>query len=219
MVAITVVLAFLFFITVDMIVLKLNGKTHPAFEKDADETRSLIFNMNFEMPKDVLISKGHTMIKKLSHGLLQIGIDDFIQNLLKNFSLSKNIEAGKRLNVGDTIFESSAGNKIIKLRSPVAGVIKSAAGYNNGNVKNASSLHFIIEPEHIDDNNSFLSGVNAVNWMKGELIKLEDFLTEHSGMPDLAGVTMYDGGKMLENNIELIIVNNIDEFEKEFLKI
>jgi len=219
MVAITVVLAFLFFITVDIIVLKVNGKTHPAFEKDVAETGSLIFNLNLEMPKDVLISKGHTMIKKLSQGLLQVGIDYFILRFLKNISLSENIVPGKILKRGDIIFKGSIINKPVKIYSPVDGIIKFVNADQTRNNKSMSGLNLIILPDNPNIHSSFLSGAKAVNWMNEELVKLEDFLTAHSGKPDLAGMTMYDGGKPVENSIELIIENNVEDFENLFLTI
>lgn len=219
MVAISVVLAFLFFISVDMLILKLNGKVHPAFEKDTSETGSIIFNTNIEIPKEILISEGHTWIKKLSRGLIQIGIDNFIQPYLKNIHASESIKPGKELKKGEIIIEGSIGNKNIKFLSPIDGIIKSLNYSRKENKARDPYLDWqlMIQPENSIEQNSFLSGSKAVSWMKEEFLKLEDFLTAHSGQTDLAGVTMYDGGKPVENKVESIIENNIEEFQDKFI--
>ena len=102
---------------------------------------------------------------------------------------------------GDVIFEGAIGNKKLKFRSPVNGVVKAINSnpsiekfldpYDDWNVE-LSSKDFTCGKE------LYFSGSEALNWLKQEFIKLDGFLMKHFAGPELAGVTMYDGGKIVE---------------------
>ena len=78
MVAIFVLTMFLLFLSVDLIVLKIQGKYHPAFEPSLPQFDSAIFSRNsFSIPSNIFISKGHTWLRKNNDGLVSIGIDEF----------------------------------------------------------------------------------------------------------------------------------------------
>jgi hypothetical protein len=62
-------------------------------------------------------------------------------------------------------------------------------------------------------------GSNAVNWMKNEFKKLKDFLVMNSVKTELAGVTMYDGGNVMEGAIANLDENTAKDFEAMFLSL
>ena len=221
MVAISVVLAFLSFILIDIAVLKFQGKTHPAFENPAEEKIAPIFVNGFDLPEGVFLSKGHTWVKKLPYNLYQIGIDNFILQTFKEITVTNVSEFGSELKRGDIIMEVKAGNKILKFRSPLDGIIKSI---NNITQEENKILNPYVQWQVMlrplnekEDRNKLLSGKKASVWLNEQFKKLEEFISIHAGNLELAGTTMYDGGKLVDNASALILESNIEDFEKEFL--
>ena len=119
MVAIFVLTLFLLFISVDLIVLKTQGKYHPAFEPSSPQFDSSIFDRNsFPIPSNIFFSKGHTWLKRNNDGLISIGIDEFGMMALGALSIFNCAQAGKELKRGEMIFEGAYGNKRAKFLSP-----------------------------------------------------------------------------------------------------
>ena len=223
MVAIFVLTLFLLFISVDLIVLKIQGKYHPAFEPSSAQFDSSIFDRNsFPIPSNIFFSKGHTWLKTNNDGLISIGIDEFGMMALGALSIFNCAPAGTELKRGEIIFEGAYGNKKVKFLSPINGIIKSV----NENIlgKKISNPYETwgvqIDSDNFSDNKKmFLSGKEASNWIKKESIKLKDFIISHSLKTDLAGATMFDGGSLSNDTISLLVDNSVIDFEKEFLSL
>ena len=221
MVALFVLGIFLFFIVLDFIVLKSQGKTHPAFEKVLSiPATSMLPGMEIVIPRGILLTKGHVWMKKNKSGLIKLGIDEFINKALGKISIQNNFSAGQKLNTGDVLFEGRIGNKKLMFHSPVNGIVKST---NSSPANKESSkpygnwcIELISNDIAVGKGISF-SGNNALNWLKQEFIKLDSFLMKQAAGQELAGVTMYDGGNIIENASFELIKNNAEAFEKEFL--
>ena len=221
MVAIFVLTAFLFIISVDMVVLKIQGKNHPAFEPSFSQYDLSIFNKNsFTIPSNIFFSKGHTWIKKDEEGLIDIGIDSLGATALGTLSVLKCAEVGKELKRGEVIFEGSFGNRVIKFLSPLNGIVKSVntdiIGKKISNPYETWGVQ-LISNEFSENMKMFLSGSEALSWMKKEFIKLKSFIDSHSLNVELAGVTMYDGGSLYNGASSLLVDKTANDFENEFL--
>ena len=126
MVAIFVLAVFLSVLSLDLIVLRLQGKYHPAFEPSLSQYKFPVYDGNvITIPSNLLFSKGHTWLKKKKDGLLEVGIDPFGTTALGLLSIQKFAESGKVIKRGSMIFEGSYGNKSVKFLSPVNGIVKS----------------------------------------------------------------------------------------------
>jgi glycine cleavage system H lipoate-binding protein len=223
MVAIFVLTLFLFLILVDLIVLKIQGKYHPAFEPLLPQYDSLVFDRSsFVIPSNTFFSKGHTWLKKNSDGLISIGIDEFGSMALGALSILNYAPLGKELKRGEVIFEGAYGNKTVKFLSPLNGIVKSV----NENIlgKKISNPYEtwgvqIASKDFLDHQKSFLSGTEASNWIKKEYIKLKSFINSHSPNIELAGTTMFDGGSLSNDTISSLTDRSADDFEKEFLSL
>ncbi len=170
MVAIFVLTAFLFILSVDLIVLKIQGKNHPAFEPLFPQYSLSYDGNSFTIPSNTVFTKGHTWLKKNKDGLIIIGIDSFGTTALGNLSVLKCAEVGTKLNHGEMIFEGSYGNKKIKSISKEA--MDFLMGYNwPGNVReleNAIERAMVVGkfssitvddlPFHVSRNNFELAG-------------------------------------------------------------
>lgn len=223
MVAIFVLTMFLLFLSVDLLVLKIQGKYHPAFEPLFPQLDSAVFGSNsLSVPSNISFSKGHTWLKKNSDGLISIGIDEFGTMALGPLSLLNCAAVGRELKRGEIIFEGAYGNKRVKFLSPINGIVKSV----NKNIlgKKISNPYEtwgvqIVSDEFSDNKEMFLSGKEAFNWIKKESIKLKDFIANHSLKTDLDGTTMFDGGSLYNDMTSSLVDNSISDFEKEFLSL
>lgn len=223
MVAISVLSAFLIVIAVDLIVLKVQRKNHPAFEPSFSQIEFQISNGNvFTFPSNIFFSKGHTWHKKNKEGLLEIGIDPFGWTALGALSILKCAEPGAEVKRGTMLFEGCYGNKNIKFLSPVSGIIKSV---NNNIIGKKISDPFaawgiqLISKDSPKNKDLFFIGIEALNWMKNEFSRLKTFIETHSSKIELAGETMYDGGSLSNDLAGLLDNQSINDFEKEFLSL
>ena len=223
MVAIFVLAVFLSFISIDLIVLKIQGKYHPAFEPAFFKIDLSEFDGNtFTIPSDIFFSKGHTWLKRNAEGLITIGIDTFGTVALGAISIINCAAEGKELKCGDIIFEGIYGNKAVKFLSPVNGRVKSVntniIGKNISNPYDAWGVQLSSKDFH-ENSGRFFTGIEAANWMKKEFIKLKMLINSHSPNVELAGATMYDGGRLTNDAVSSLMNKSAIDFEKEFLSL
>ncbi|MFA7418351.1 MAG: hypothetical protein WCZ90_01600 [Melioribacteraceae bacterium] len=222
MVAIFVLTAFLFILAVDLIVLKIQGKNHPAFELSPPQYSLSYDGNSFTIPSNMVFTKGHTWLKKNKDGLISIGIDSFGTTALGNLSVIKCAKVGTELKRGEMIFEGSYENKIVKFLSPINGVVKSVnSNIIGGGITNPYETWGVqLSSNDFNENrNKFLTGNDALGWMEIEFIKLKSFITSHSPNIELAGETMYDGGTLTNDIASSLVEQSVNDFEKEFLSL
>lgn len=223
MVAIFVLVVFLSLLTIDLIVLKIQGKYHPAFEPSLSQYDFPIYDGKIiTIPSNLFFSKGHTWLKKNKDGLLEIGVDPFGTTALGALSIQKCAESGEEIKRGSMIFEGSYGNKTVKFLSPVNGIVKSintdiigkeiSDPYKDWGVQ-------LISKDSTENGDLFFTEGEALKWMKKEFIKLKGFITDNSPNVELAGETMYDGGLLSNDAIALLVNKSVNDFEKEFLSL
>lgn len=218
MTALFVVLTFILFIAIDMLVLKAQKKKHPAFIGAEDKP---VFNTrNIAHPENVFISKGHLWVKAIDDNNAKIGIDDFVIKALGAIKLLPAVNEGNIVNKGDTIFTGQGNNFKISFRSPIKCIIK--------NINKPESFSHLKDPFNnwvleISSNEltallpQLKSGGELTNWLKQEFTRLKDFVSANSQSPELAGVTMQDGGNIVEGVLSLMDKNVIKSFEEQFL--
>ncbi|HMN49379.1 MAG TPA: hypothetical protein PKD67_09600 [Ignavibacteriaceae bacterium] len=223
MVAIFVLSMFLFLLSVDLIVLKIQGKNHPAFEPSFSQYDLLnIDRDSFAIPSDILLSKGHTWLKNNKDGFIHIGIDEFAAEALGSLSILNFPPIGKELKRGDTLFEGSYGDKIVKFKSPINGIVKSVntdiIGQKISNPYETWGVR-LSSKNFAEDQRMFFQGSEAISWMKKESLKLKNFINAHTPKVELAGATMFDGGQRTNSMISLLVDQSVNDFEKEFLSL
>lgn len=218
MVALFVVLTFIVFLLVDFIVLKAQKKEHPAFVSLS------VFNKgSIILPAGYFLSKGHTWITKVKGDLVRMGVDDFILKAFKSLTVTPVKKEGDKIKAGEAIFEAKSGNHTVSLRSPVSGEI---TGINRNLAEKLISdpydLDWLIQVQPDSFSNEIISlktGEAAVNWLKSEFTRFKDFVHAQSSVPELAGVTMADGGNIVEGVLKNFEDNTIRKFEEQFLSL
>jgi glycine cleavage system H protein len=222
MVALFVVLTFILFITIDLIVLQARKKKHPAYKPSSHLAERLVFDYStISVPKDIYLSKGHTWAKKNEYGLVKVGIDDFVIKSLGNFYITKIYEPGTVIKKGDIIFEGDFNSHHFNFRSPVDGVIKIVnPGVMGKKITDPYGDDWgvlLLAPEYEENKYLLFTGEELKSWMKKEFKRLREFLGSRSVKPGLAGVTMQDGGNIVEGALSLVTDEGVKDFEKEFL--
>lgn len=212
MVALFVVLTFLFFIILDLLVLKAQGKEHPAFAVK-------VFNKKFFFPKEALISTGHIWLQQIQNGLLKLGIDEFVLKAFGKLNLIPLKNEGEQINKGEPFLKAVFGNRTVVFRAPVDGKIS----FVNKNLSNkvvedcyGDDWAVTIEPKSFNISN-FKKSNDAIKWLHEEFLRFKDFVAAKAGEPELAGVTLQDGGNIVEGVLRSFDDNTIKEFEEQFL--
>lgn len=222
MVAIFVLVTFLLFIAIDMVVLKVQRKKHPAFTEGTSIADIAVFTKEaFMAPIDLFISKAHTWAQKNEYGLIKVGVDEFVTKSMGNISFTRLAEPDKQIKRGDVIFEGTAGMKTFKFRSPVSGTVK----FTNPEVLNKKITDpygedwgvLVAADDFNESKKQLFSGNEVKSFMKNEFSRLKDFLHEHTLRPELAGATMLDGGNVVEGVVSSINPKGLEDFEKDFL--
>lgn len=215
MVALFVVLTFLFFILIDLLVLKAQGKEHPAFAVK-------VFDKRFFFPTESILSTSHLWLQKAQNGLYKLGIDEFILKALGKLHLIPLKTEGESVNKGEPILQAVFGNRTITFRAPVDGSIK----FVNKNIQEklvddpyGDDWAMLIEPKtNLLLSTAFLkTGNDAIKWLHDEFNRFKDFVAAKAGQPELAGITLQDGGNIVEGVLRSFDDNAIKEFEEQFL--
>ena len=231
MVALYVLLGFILLLVIDAFVIRAEKKYHPAFKKKYEIVENVVFdNISVAVPADSYISKGHTWAELLGNGLVKVGVDEFVLKSIGKFIVTKISKPGTLVKKGDPVIEVKLGEKTINLHSPIDGTIN----YINDAIigKNISDPYgedwgVIMSPINFDKNAASLrTNENVVEWMKSEFLKLKLYLRDslvQTYLPDgnaqLAGATMFDGGKIVEGAVSQLNQKSIKKFEDEFLTV
>ena len=168
-------------------------------------------------PSGYLLSKYHTWAHP-EENTIKVGIDNFAVKALGKIFVKNIVNPGNAVKKGDTIIEGEVHGRQINFKSPVNGTIKVVNKLLFGNtVKDAYGKDWGLIIEKSGNGESLLSGSQAHHWIKKEMRKLKDFLAESSFAPEAVGVTMYDGGNIVEGVLSSLNSDVIGDFEKEFL--
>lgn len=227
MVALFVLLTFVLIISINLIVTKVREKRIPVFEEGFEATAQPVFTKeSIYVPQGLYYSKGHTWLNFTEDGKLKLGIDDFLNKVLKPSKINVLVSEGSKIKRGEPIFEIFTNISKVKVYSPVDGVI---TNLNRNVLENPSLIrenpyreNWFAEIEPADVKvviPSFKIGKEVVAWMKEEVNRFKDLLAHLSPRPSLVGATLYDGGNIVEGVAKLLDEESISKFEEEFLKI
>lgn len=221
MVALFVVLTFVLFIVVDLFVVKSQKKHHPAFSvsHSFQESHAMFNKKSFLLPQGVMLTKLHVWLNKINDEKVRIGIDDFVMKALGGVKVVPAVEMGSFVERGQVVFNAAVNNKKIQFKAPIEGTV---VGVNNTNneITDPYNNDWVLEiiPKNGDaKQTNVIKYEEAFDWIKSEFKRLKDFIIEQSTQPTLAGVTMYDGGNLVEGVVSYLGDEAITKFEKEFL--
>jgi glycine cleavage system H lipoate-binding protein len=168
-------------------------------------------------PAGYLISNFHTWAYPVEK-TVKVGIDNFAVKALGNIFIKNIADPGKTVKKGDTIMQAEVHGQKINFKSPVSGTIKAINNllFNNS-IKDAYGKDWGLLIEKEGNGESLMTGNQAQHWLKKEMRRLKDFLAESSFAPEAVGVTMYDGGNIIEGVLSSLSIKVIPDFEEQFL--
>ena len=224
MVALYVLLGFILLLVIDFFIIRAEKKYHPAFKKSYEVVENVVFdNLSVTVPADSYVSRGHTWAELQGNGMLKIGIDEFVLKSMGKFVVTNITKAGTLLKKGDIIIEAKLGDKDLNFRSPVDGTINFVNDDLIGKVISdpyGEDWGIMVLPVNFETNAASLKvNEKVIDWMKNEFIRLKNYIVENSVKPQLAGVTMLDGGKLIEGAVAQLDKESVKKFEDEFLAI
>lgn len=219
MVVILLLIAIAVMVLIDIFVIRAKSSKLAGIQ-----TSPTVFNRrSIIAPEGFYFSKGHIWAKIMDKDKIKAGIDDFVIHALGKLQISEIIPAGTKIKKGDVMIKGKFDSKSVNFFSPVDGVVDTINKDIIGKVvSDPYNNDWGVVIKTSDSNNSLSSlflGVNAVNWMKNEFKKLKEFLVMNSYKPELVGVTMYDGGNVVEGAIANLDENSMKDFEAMFLSL
>lgn len=168
-------------------------------------------------PEGYFISKYHTWAQPVGNAL-NVGIDIFAMKALGKILIKNIVSPGSLVKKGQIIMTGEVHSKQINFRSPVNGTIRKINNLLvNNSIKDAYGGDWIISLEENNGLTDLLAGKQAEHWLKKEMRRLKDFLALSSFIPEAAGVTLYDGGNIVEGALSSLSTDTIPDFEEQFL--
>ena len=177
-----------------------------------------------EQYHDKYLSNGHAWLRKKSSADVLVGIDGFLQKLTGTLNEIKVPVTGSEIKVGDPLFRLFMGSRAVQVNAPVAGKVAAVNWKLIGAKPYAITLPddpvWLVKLQSNDaiiEDDTLLANDQAVRWLRDETNRLMDFLSDQSQQPELAGITLADGGIPVHGALQLLSAEGLEMFEKEFL--
>jgi glycine cleavage system H protein len=214
MVVLFVILTLAVAITIELMIAKSKAK-----EPKVSVSSIPVFNKaSMFIPGDYLLSKYHVWLKEETSGI-KAGIDNFILKATDNIKISRIAKEGLSVKEGDVLFNANVNGTDMSFKSPVNGKVKKVNNNLLGkNIEEPYGKDWALEIETENfDRTGLMSLDNAKHWLRSELRRFKDFLSETAYFNETAGVTMYDGGNITEGVLSKMESKVVKEFEEKFL--
>ena len=224
MVALFVVATIIVFLVIEYFVQRAEKR-----KKAVAPANEVASKARFILPKDYFFGKGHVWVELLSGGSARLGLDDFVQKIVGRIDDVNFIPVNSDVAKGDKLFTLQQGQKTVSFRAPISGRVVS---FNEELVNSPDVLRkkpyadgwvAIVEPSNLDEIRSLPKGTDAAQWLREEIKRFRNFITEQvgrsglAGVPSPAGVTLMDGGIPVEGAMEHSSSEVWQRFEKDFL--
>jgi len=168
--------------------------------KTASRPSDVVTIKGFDMPMDYYFHNGHAWAKIESGGYFRVGLDDFA---LKVFGKADGLDLplmGKQLDQNAVGWGLKRKGNTADVRSPVGGVIVEVNPRVRENPQMANRqpygegwLFLVRTPEIKRTAEKLMSGTAGVDWVSGEISRLENMIEE------AAGPLAADGGYLTED--------------------
>jgi glycine cleavage system H lipoate-binding protein len=175
------------------------------------------------IPKGLYFDKTHTWAFMDRSGKVEVGINDFLQNITGKPSRIEMKKPGEKVRKGEHLLTIVQQGKRLNIYSPVSGIVQTV----NENLNDKPSLLntapytegwvYRIEPANwLRETQFMLIADQTADWMKKEFVRLKDFLTTTYGQTQLAPI-MQDGGSIKGNILEGADPGVWEDFQNRFI--
>jgi len=180
-----------------------------------------------KIPQGIYFNRYHTWTHLDKSGAAKVGLDDFLQRVIGNMSLTTTKKPGESLKKGELLTTIKQNGKSLRLYSPISGTVLET---NPGLIENPAVINSDpyeqgwicqIKPTNwVKDTQTYYLAEQATEWANKELIRFKDFLSigamrKYSTEPSM--VLLQDGGEIRENVLSELPVEVWENFQEEFL--
>ncbi len=173
-------------------------------------------------PMDLFVDSAHSWIRMMADGTLRVGLDAFLGEALGRVDAVRLPEEGTSVSRGDTLFTIKMGDKLLKIPSPVNGVISTrntlaieapatvtSDPYGLGWVLaiRSDNQKEALAPLHV--------GRGALGFLRQETTRLADFFTMRAGQTSAA--FLGDGGLPQRGAVSTLDAEGVAAFAEAFL--
>jgi glycine cleavage system H lipoate-binding protein len=213
MVVLLIILTFIAAILIEMYI----ERTKEPAEVVSTASPKVFTKKNLFIPDGYKISSQHIWINQSGKDY-KIGLDNFIIDALGQIYVKQIRQAGEKIDKGDIIATVNISGRTLHFRSPISGVINYVnPKLMNSAVKDPYYEDYLYSVAQVNEKpEMLLFGNEAVNWIKSEFRRLKEFLADTPYKP--VGVTMYDGGNVVEGIVSSLDDDSLLQFEETFLK-
>lgn len=207
---------------------QLSGKHKGIITQIKDAVSNLSASI-LRIPQGIFYNKFHTWTHLEESGEAKVGMDDFLQHLTGEISLSQIKSPGEKIVKGETMTQIDKNGKQLSVLSPISGVIISSNPnlYENPGIINEDPYKmgwiYKIKPTNWKaETHSYFMAEEATSWARSELDRFKDFLTrgpmqKYSADPSM--VLLQDGGEIKDNLLGDLPEEVWHDFQKEFLSV
>jgi glycine cleavage system H protein len=176
-------------------------------------------------PKGIFFAKSHTWLNLFPTGVVRLGVDDFIDRLMKNPAIEFLKASGDSVKRGEPLLQLTDGAHTLTIRSPICGNILRV---NDELRDHPEGMHdalfysgwaFSIKPESVRELRTFLFGDEPQTWIREELGRFRDFLSGVNPSAQTAPIFLQDGGISVEGALNGVDEKGWKRFESEFLSV
>ncbi len=208
-----------------IVVLAIDVVFHRRWQKATSPSVAPGRGDSLHVPQGVFFHPGHTWARLQGDDSVNVGTDDFLQKALGPVDAVQLPAVGQKVTQGQPVILMTRAGRTVSVVSPVTGTVSSV----NERVLAEPALMshhpysdgwlFSVTPERLAENLGLLTvAESAVDWIRGEIVRLREFLVSHSPQPALVGETMLDGGLPAPGAVVELEPSALKDFENEFLR-
>jgi glycine cleavage system H protein len=204
--------------------LAINRKA--AMVKQLRSTLGILTAAILKIPEGLYFNRNHTWTFLERNGIAKIGLDDFLFHITGEVKMNPIFGPGDQIKKGDLILMADNGGKVLRIYSPVSGVI---TGTNPLLQQSPGSVLedpyglgwvYMIKPTHwIAETSSLYLAGEAIAWTKRELDKFKDFMASSMKKynPETSMLVLQDGGELIDRPLSELPDEVWQDFQKSFL--
>lgn len=176
------------------------------------------------LPAGLYFDKTHTWTFMEKDGQARVGIDDFLQHVVGNFTGVVMKDTGDKVKKSEHLVTLIHDGKQINLYSPVSGTIRAinTSLEKTPNMINSSPYEdgwlYMIEPTNWIRETGFMQmAAKHEAWLRTEFTRLKDFLAARLHPGNTPGFALQDGGMLRDHVLEDLDPEIWEDFQKCFI--
>ncbi|HTK82843.1 MAG TPA: glycine cleavage system protein H [Bacteroidota bacterium] len=175
------------------------------------------------IPKGIFFTPSHTWLHLFPSGKVEVGVDDFISQLMKSPEIILLKELHEHIEKDEPMMLLKTGDHLLTVRSPISGKVLSVNHALPGDPSLLKEQPFsdgwgyIIEPASQTDIKQMFVGSETRAWIRDEVQRLRDILAGATG-PELQPLMMQDGGLPVEGALDSMPSETWQKIDQEFLQ-